>query len=226
MENPSSGLLSFGLLIIGSILLIFSAGNIGGQFTLFINNKFVRFFIGVIGVVLLGIGLTGVVRNIFTPLPNNHAVATESPTAINLPTFTATIPPLVNPTNTQSASVEQTQIPSDCLSTEYVTPITGAHPPIDTIICVPSGAYTWISSDPAQFNIPSINYNQTFNVGYTFFLFGPVKFTVSSVQSKYIWIDTRNNVSMFGQLDEKALNLIYQDGKVCDLTSYAGTACP
>jgi hypothetical protein len=226
MENPSSGLLSFGLLLVGVLLLIFSGGDIGGQITVFVKNKFVRIFIGILGIVLLGIGLVGVVRNIFPSSQNELVAATDIPISTIAPTFTATIPPIVNPTETQSVVIEQTSIPADCLSTEFVAPIMGDHPPIDTVICVPSGSYTWISSDPAQFSISSIGYNQTFNVGYTFFLFGPVKFTVSGVQSKYIWMDTRNDVSLFGHLDEKSLNLIYQDGKVCDLALYAGTACP
>lgn len=134
--------------------------------------------------------------------------------------------PLENSTNTPNIIVEQTQTPSDCLPTEYVTPVTGVHPPIDTVICVPSGFMTWISSDPAQFSISSINYNMTFSTGYTFFLFGPVKFTVSSVQENNIWMDTRPNTSLFGNLDEKLLNLVYQDGKVCDYALYAGVSCP
>lgn len=226
MENPSSGLLSFGLLLVGVILLIFSGGDIGGQITVFVKNKLVRIFIGALGIVLLGIGLVGVIRNIFPPTQDELVVATETATSFPVPTLTATIPPVVNPTETQSIIIEQTSIPADCLSAEFVAPIGGDHPPIDTLICVPSGSYVWISSDPAQFSISSIGYNQTFNVGYTFFLFGPVKFTVSGVQSKYIWMDTRKDVSLFGHLDEKSLNLIYQDGKVCDLALYAGTACP
>jgi len=179
--------------------------------------------------------ITGLYSLMQSPSQQAENTSTETPTmpvnniSETPTTLTQNISPEINtpiPTATQSIIIEQTAIPSDCFSTEYVAPITGVHPPIDTVICVPSGAYTWISSDPAQFSIPSISYNQTFNVGYTFFLFGPVKFTVSGVQSKYIWMDTRNDVSMFGHLDEKSLNLIYQDSKVCDLALYAGTACP
>lgn len=120
----------------------------------------------------------------------------------------------------------QTAVVAECLSTDYTPPLTGVHPPIGTQVCIPSGDIAWISSDPAQFSIPSINYNKTFNVGFTFMLFGPVKFKVSGVQSKSVWMDTRENTSLMGNFDGKTLNLIYQNGKVCDFALYTGTACP
>ncbi len=126
----------------------------------------------------------------------------------------------------QRIEATQTAVVAGCLSTDYTPPLTGVHPPIDTQICVPPGNIAWISSDPAQISIPSINYNKTFNVGFTFMLFGPVKFRVSGVQSRYIWMDTRVNTSLMGNFDGKSLNLIYQNGRVCDFAQYTGTACP
>jgi hypothetical protein len=240
MQNLiTPGVLSFGLLLIGALLFLFSAGNVDiRQIKILIDEK-TRRLVRVMGIVLILIGLVGVIREIFFNSPQNVSVP---PTAISI--STSALLPLAQPdtqqpstnnptatlvsnifTTTQTAT-EQPQVVADCLPTDYIPSMTGYHPPIDTLICIPSGVITWISSDAAQFSIPSIGYNKTFSVGYTFVLFGPVKFTISSVQSKFVWMDSRTDTSLVNNLGEKTLNLIYQDGKVCDLALYTGAACP
>jgi hypothetical protein len=223
MENPSASLLSFGLLLVGLLLILFSAG-IKGYFDFLINNKFVRIFVGIIGIILFGVGFVGVYRTIFPTFPSNEiSPSLEMPTsALLLPTTTSS---QIIPTATQII-INQTPIASDCLSTDYIPEITGFHPPIDTLICVPSGVFVYISSDPARISIPSINYDNSFTTGYTFKFFGPVKFIISGVSTKYIWMEARYDTNLLTKLDEKALNLVYQNGKVCDLSLYTGSACP
>jgi hypothetical protein len=153
-------------------------------------------------------------------------LSTETAFVAIAPTATVQLQPTIEPQPTLQTMVTQTPIASDCLSTDYIPEITGFHPPIDTLICIPSGIFVYISSDPARISIPSINYDNTFTAGYTFKFFGPVKFIISGVSTKYIWMEARYDTNLLTKLDEKALNLVYQNGKVCDLSLYTGSACP
>lgn len=161
-----------------------------------------------------------------TPRPTDEA--NFAPTATALAIQSSQIEATRQAIEIKQRQIEATQtaVVAECLPTDYIPPLTGVHPPVDTQICIPTGNIAWISGDPAQFSIPSINYNKTFNAGFTFMLFGPVKFKMSGVQSRVVWMDTRENTSLMGNLDGKTLNLIYQNGKVCDFALYTGTACP
>ena len=71
----SAGLLSFGLLVVGAImLLVAAAGVTGRQLNVKIGNWPIRTLVGALGFLLLGIGLIGTVREIFLS-PNSISTA-------------------------------------------------------------------------------------------------------------------------------------------------------
>ncbi|GAB4578824.1 MAG: hypothetical protein Fur0022_15610 [Anaerolineales bacterium] len=128
---------------------------------------------------------------------------------------------------TQTA-VAQTQIPSfECSPDDYTPSFGGGNPPIGKSICIPAGTIGWISSDAAHINIPGI-YDNTLGSGFTFVIFGPAKFTVTLVNAQNIRLDVRvsTDTSLVGNFDGKTINLVYQDGKVCEYSAYTGLACP
>lgn len=230
MQNSiTPGLLSLGLLILGAILLLFSGGNLGGTIILLIKNKGIRIFIGSLGVVLIAIGTVGVLREIFPSSTQKElSYSIETPTPTSLMQVTPTVYQQPNEGVSTPPAIPVTgeeNLTSTCLSTEYIPPIDGIHPPIGSAICIPSGTIAWISSDPAQINISDI-YNKKFTVGFTFILFGPVRFTISDVNSIHVRLDSRTDDSLVGNFDGKSINLVYRNGKVCDYVTYNGSTCP
>lgn len=112
-----------------------------------------------------------------------------------------------------------------CSSEDYIPEPGGGTPPIDRQVCISEGRIAWISSDPAYFEIPG-TYSESIGEGFTFALFGPVKFTISGVPQQNVRLDVRLDESLVGNYDGKSHNLIYQNGKVCAHTEFTGSFCP
>lgn len=124
---------------------------------------------------------------------------------------------------TQTAVVESRPT-FTCTTEDYVPPPNASIVPIGSEICIPRGAIAWISSDPAAISIPGV-YEEIYGQGFTFALFGPVKFTVSDVDPSKIRLDMRSETSLVGNYDGKSLNLVYHDGKVCEHANFDSSSC-
>ncbi len=130
------GVLSLGLLIIGALLLLFSAGNIGGYVSILIGNNAVRILIGSIGMILIIIGLSGVVREIFFASSPTASIPAETSIPANTslpPTLAATRQTITdNPTATvvvlsaspSSTAQPQTPTPATTANSEKSDPLT------------------------------------------------------------------------------------------------------
>lgn len=154
-------------------------------------------------------------------------------TSTNTPIITnATVPPstnqpLLTPTFTLVPTLPNSSIDFGCESDDIVPELGGSNPPIGTTICIPSWAFGWISTDKANFEIPDVYFNE-FPVGFTISLFGPVRFVLSEVESENVRLDVRDlaDTSLLGNSDNKSINLVYKDGKVCSFSDYTGFECP
>ena len=124
---------------------------------------------------------------------------------------------------TQTA-VAESQPVFACTAEDYVPPFNASSAPIGSEICIPRGAVAWISSDPAAISIPGL-YEEVYGQGFTFALFGPVKFTISGVASDKIRLDVRSEAGLVGNYDGKSLNLVYRDGKICEHSNFDGSSC-
>lgn len=154
----------------------------------------------------------------------------ESYSIVNEPS--ADIPSEANQALTVTPQIQATQIENtsitinrnDCPSSIYVPALIGEHPPVNMVICVPAGYYTYISSDAATLRIGD-NYVQSFtDSGFTAYLIGPVEFVISDVDANSVWMDTRTDTTMYGTTDNKPVNIVYQDDVVCDLASHTQLA--
>jgi len=185
--------------------------------------------LGIFGgvLIILALGSSYLVAFVSLPVsPNTNIVeSTSAPTDIKVsPVASAVATPLINVTATISTANQQTEEP-ECSTTDFIVPLGGINPPVGSVICVPSGVISWISSDPARFTIPEI-YEAKLTEGFTFTLFGPVKFVLSDVVGANARLDSRTNTSLLGNFDNKPRNLVYINGKVCEYVEYTGSGCP
>lgn len=210
------------ILVIGGVVFLFFAyvNKIGGDIQTDPKNKRSMIKIGSI-LIIVGIGLYAAPVILQTSSEGNSNSSNSTTQSANDSQQSN------SPTNTATREDEDQQQSelSDCLSEEYIPAPGGVSPPVNSVICIPSGYIAWISSDPAYFEIPEI-YSNTFTVGYAFVLFGPVKFSVSGVESSNIRLDLRTDISLLGNYDGKSINMVFQDGLVCDHAVYTGTKCP
>jgi hypothetical protein len=163
---------------------------------------------------LLGACLGGIFLIANTLVNNRITFTSENNSTAVIITATSPSVPVSEPTDI-----------SDCLPTDFIPAAGGSHPPIDTVICIPTGAVAWISSDAATISILE-SYNKPFYTGFTFTLFGPVKFMISGVESDKVRLDVRGDASLLGTFDGKLTNLVYINNKVCDYSDFTGSACP
>lgn len=112
----------------------------------------------------------------------------------------------------------------ECKPDEHIVSDGQSDPLIGSEMCVPSGSVAWISSDPALVVIPGV-YERSHPMGFTFSLFGPVRFTIYGVDSDDVHLVRSSESNLVGNTDGKSLNLVYIDGKVCAIEDYQNYSC-
>ena len=165
-----------------------------------------------------------------TQTPVDSTILSDATVIAASPTVIAASPTVIA---TQSAATPQPVAPiqanPDCSPSAFVAPLGSQYPPIDTLICIPAGQFSYISSDPARLIIPSIGFNQAYATGgFTVYLIGPVEFQLSDVQATKAWMDTRQvaNFTRFADDTIKPVSIIYHNMNVCDIAIHTDAGCP